>query len=450
VLSNSKVVWKEGMFLQPHHFQQAERYILNAVHSSFSAHSPYWFGVTELEIDKDAIANGLISITKCIGILPDGVTFLMPKQDPAPAARSFADHFSHDQQALDIYLGLPLLIEGKANVVSSAMEGQAGVRFRSRAIAVVDEVMGSQRKEIETGMYNFVVLFGDESLDSHATIQIAKLSRTQTGTVELSTAFVPPLLQIGASVPLQNLLRSLLELLLAKITALSAGRKQVEGGFAGFSGSEETPFRLLSTLNTFTPLLNHFHSFPSVHPFDVFCLLTQFAGALCTFSTEISLTNLPRYDHANIAATFVLLVKAIRTVLEADIQAGCVPIPIEQINQATFVCKIPDEKLLTVAKFFLGVSAKVQEKELIIGVLQRIKMCSRNKLDLLISSAMPGLQLRHTLHPPQDLSTKPGFVYFSLDQQGDFWQQIKATGNIAFYFPNNYPELKIEMLALKE
>jgi type VI secretion system protein ImpJ len=114
------------------------------------------------------------------------------------------------------------------------------------------------------------------------------------------------------------------------------------------------------------------------------------------------------------------------------------------------VCKVPDEKLLSVAKFFLGVSAKVGEKELVIGVLQRIKMCSRNRLDLLISSAMPGLQLKHALHPPQGLSTKPGFIYFNLDQQGDFWQQIKAAGNIAFYFPNNYPELKVEMLALKE
>jgi type VI secretion system protein ImpJ len=438
------------MFLQPHHFQQAERYAFETVRTALNAHSPYWFGVSELEIDKDAVANGLVSIIKCSGILPDGVTFSMPKQDPSPAARSFADHFSHDLQTLDVYLGLPLLVEGKANVVLSTMEGQAGVRYRARAAAIFDEVMGTQRKDIEIGAYNFVILFGDESLDSHATFQIAKLSRSQSGAIELSTAFVPPLLQIGASQPLQNMLRSLLELLLAKITALSAGRKQLEGGFAGFSGSEETPFRLLSTLNTFTPLLNHYHSFPTVHPFDVFCLLTQFAGALCTFSTEVSLKNLPRYDHANIAATFALLVKAIRTVLEADIQAGCVPVPIEQINQSTFVCKIPDEKLLTVAKFFFGVSAKVQEKELIIGVLQRIKMCSRNKLDLLISSAMPGLQLRHTLHPPQDLSTKPGFVYFSLDQQGDFWNQIKATGNIAFYFPNNYPDLKMEMLALKE
>jgi type VI secretion system protein ImpJ len=438
------------MFLQPHHFQQAERYMLNSFRSAMLSHSPHWFGVTELEVDKDAITNGVFSVSRCSGMLPDGVTFSMPKEDPVPVARSFADHLAHDQQSLDVYLALPMVAEGKANVVSSAMEGSAASRFRSRTISVGDEVLGLQRKEIEVGAANFLLLFSDESLDNHATVQVGRLSRNANGSVELVGSFVPQLLCIGASPYLLTVLRSLLELLLAKVNSLSQGRKQVEGGFAEFSGGEETPFRLLQTLNTFTPLLTHFHSFPSVHPYEVFCLLTQFAGALCTFSSEVSIKNLPRYDHGNLSATFNALVKIIRTVLEADIQAGCVPIPIEQINQATFLCKVPDEKLFTVAKFFLGVSAKMQEKELIVGVLQRIKMCSRNRLDLLISSAMPGLPLKHTLHPPQGLSTKPGFVYFGLDQQGDFWNQIKTAGNIAFYFPNNYPELKIEMLALKE
>ncbi len=123
---------------------------------------------------------------------------------------------------------------------------------------------------------------------------------------------------------------------------------------------------------------------------------------------------------------------------------------ISQINQATFTAEVPDPRLFSSAKFFIGVSAKVPEKELIIGVLQRIKMCSRDRVDLLISSAMPGLQLFHTSHPPEGLSTKPGFVYFSLDQQGQFWKVMQSTTSIAFYFPNNYPELKIEMLALKE
>jgi type VI secretion system protein ImpJ len=450
MLGNGKVIWKEGMFLQPQHFQQAERYFLNNFNSALNSHFPYAYGITELEIDRDAIANGLISITRCSGRLPDGVIFNIPKEDQSPAARSFKEYFTHEQQALDVYLALPLCIEGKANVVSFSQDGQIAVRYRGRETSAVDEVLGSQKKDIEIGFLNFGVLLGGEALDNHTTLHIGKLVRTSSGSIELVAYFVPPLLSIGASPTLMNSLRSLLELLLAKIASLSQGRKQVEGGLAEFPSGEETSFRLLQMLNTYTPLLNHHHFVPSVHPFDLFCLLTQFAGALCTLSFEVSLKNLPRYEHANLAGTFSQLIKVIRTVLEANISAGCVPVPIEQINQATYVCKIPDEKLLSVAKFFLGVSAKVQEKELIVGVLQRIKLCSRNRLDLLISSAMPGLQLVHTLHPAEGLSTKPGFVYFKLDQQGDFWQAIKTSGTMAFYFPNNYPELKIEMLALKE
>ena len=450
MLSSGKVIWKEGMFLQPQHFQQAERFLLNNVNAAIGNHFPYAYGITEFDVDRDAIANGLISLTRLAGRLPDGVVFDIPKEDQPPAARSFVEHFTHEQQSLDVYLALPLCIEGKTNVVSFAAESQSTVRYRSREATTVDEVLGLHKKDIEIGLLNFVVLFGGESLDNHTALHIGKLVRTSSGSIELMAHFIPPLLFIGASPPLLSAIRSLLELLLAKIASLSQGRKQVEGGLAEFPSGEETSFRLLQMLNTFTPLLNHYHFVPTVHPFELFCLLTQFGGALCTLSFEVSLKNLPRYEHGNLTGTFAQLIKVIRTVLEANISAGCVPVPIEQINQATYLCKIPDEKLLSTAKFFLGVSAKVQEKELIVGTLQRIKICSRNRLDLLISSAMPGLQLIHTIHPPEGLSTKPGFVYFKLDSQGDFWQAIKTSGTMAFYFPNNYPELKVEMLALKE
>lgn len=450
MLSNGKVVWKEGMFLQPQHFQQAERFIFNNFNTTLGYHFPYVYGIAEFNVDKDAIANGLFAVTRCSGRLPDGVIFNIPGEDNPPIARSFADHFNHEQQALDVFLALPMCVEGKTNVVPFSQEAQSSVRYKSREITAVDEVFGTQKKQIETGMLNFSVLFGDESPDNHSTLHIGKLVRSASGSIELVNTFVPPLLQIGASQALLDILRSLLEILLAKINSLSQGRKHVEGGMAEFSSGEETSFRLLQTLNTFTPLLNHYHFQPNVHPFELFSVLTQCAGALCTFSAEVSLKNLPRYEHGNIAGTFAQLVKVIRTVLEADIDAGCVSVPVEQINQATYLCKIPDEKLFNVAKFYLGVSAKVQEKELIVGALQRIKLCSRNRLDLLISSAMPGLQLIHTIHAPEGLSTKPGFVYFKLDQQGDFWQAIKASGSMAFYFPNNYTDLKVEMLALKD
>ena len=307
-----------------------------------------------------------------------------------------------------------------------------------------------QKKQIEVGTYNFTLLFGGESLDNYTILRIARLTRNQNGQIELQEEDIPPLAQIGGSRYLMGQLRSLLEMLLAKSTALSQGRKEGAGGKASFSSTEETAFRLLETVNTYTPLLNHYHFEPRLHPFELFKLLTQFAGALTAFSADVSLKDMTRYDHDTLGGTFSGLIKIIRTVLEADIDAGCMVIPLDQVNPSTYVCKLPNERILASARFYLGVSAKVSEKELIIGVAQRIKMSSRDRLDVLISSAMPGLPLIHVAHPPEGLSTKPGFLYFALDQQSQFWRGMQSAGSIAMYFPNNYPELKLEMLALRQ
>ncbi|MBN1128986.1 MAG: type VI secretion system baseplate subunit TssK [Chitinispirillaceae bacterium] len=444
-----RVIWREGMFLQPQHFQQADRFMQQAFVSQWTYSNPFFYGLSDISIDNTALANGTIALNSCKGTLPDGTIFSIPQEDDPPPSRSFADHFTHEQQSCEVFLALPLIAEGRG-IVASADESAGNLcRYRGQSITVIDEVSGTQKKQIEVGSYNFSLLFGDESPDSYATLRIAQLRRNPNGQVELNEEFIPPLAWISGSRYLLGQLRSLLELLLAKSTALSQGRKEGATGKASFSATEEAAFRLLETVNTYTPLINHYHFEPRVGPFDLFRLLTQFAGALTAFSAEVSLRDMTRYDQENLSGTFSGLFKLIRTVLEADIDAGCVVVPIEQVNPSTYVCKLPNEKLLSSARFYLGVSAKVSEKELIIGVAQRIKMSSRDRLDLLISSAMPGLTLIHVAHPPEGLSTKPGFQYFGLDQQSQFWRGMQSAGSIAFYFPNNYADLKLEMLALR-
>jgi type VI secretion system protein ImpJ len=449
VSKRKRVIWKEGMFLHPQHFQQADRFLQQALTAEWAYTNPYFYGISDIAIDTGALANGAFALNSCSGILPDGTIFSFPREDDPPPSRSFAEHFTHEQQTCEVYLALPLIAEGRSSMDSSGEERGSLFRYRGQNVTIIDEVSGSQKKQIEVGVYNFSLLFGDESLDNYTTLRIGKLKRNPNGQVECDEEYIPPLSQVGGSRYLLGQLRSLLEMLLAKSTALSQGRKEGATGKASFSGTEETAFRLLETVNTYTPLVNHYHFEPRVGPFDLFRLLTQFSGALTAFSAEVSLRDMTRYDHENLSGTFGGLVKIIRTVLEADIDAGCINVPIEQVNPSTYVCKLPNEKLLSSARFYMGVTAKVSEKELIIGVAQRIKMSSRDRLDLLISSAMPGLTLIHVAHPPEGLSTKPGYQYFALDQQSQFWRGMQSAGSIAFYFPNNYADLKLEMLALR-
>jgi type VI secretion system protein ImpJ len=448
VFVSKKVVWKEGLFLQPQHFQQFERFLTHSVQTRFSSYIPYHFGFTEYVINNDTIANGAFSVTKAQGIMPDGTYFNIPKQDTSPPVRPFEDHFAIDQQSLDVFFSVPMIAENKVNVCDST-ESKLAMRYSNQKISVTDEVYGKQKKEIEVAGYNFEILFGDESRDDYSSMQIARLVRTSNNQIVNDESYVPPLLHLSASYMVMNKIRSLIELLHAKSTSLSQGRRVKEGGFAEFASSEQTVFSLLYTINTYTPLLNYHHFVPEKHPYDLFLFLLQFTGSLCSFSSQIKIKMLPKYEHTNIYTVFSTYDRLIRKILGADISAGCVNIPIEQVGPANYLCKVRDDSLFSVGEFYFCVAGDISKKELIVGTLSRIKMCSRDKLELLIPSAMPGLPLIHTSRPPQGLSTKPGFVYFKLDQRGPFWDGIKTSGTIAFYFPHHYRDLQMEMLALK-
>ena len=62
----SKVLWGEGLFLRPQHFQQQDRYHEARLNETANALHPYCWGVRRLAIDTDALRRGL-SLAQVIG-----------------------------------------------------------------------------------------------------------------------------------------------------------------------------------------------------------------------------------------------------------------------------------------------------------------------------------------------------------------------------------------------
>jgi type VI secretion system protein ImpJ len=80
----SKIIWSEGMFLRPQHFQQNDRYLESLIQNRCGPMRPYSWGIEELEIDQEALNLGKIEIAKCKAILPDGTTLNIPFADAPP------------------------------------------------------------------------------------------------------------------------------------------------------------------------------------------------------------------------------------------------------------------------------------------------------------------------------------------------------------------------------
>ena len=83
---DSKVLWTEGLFLQPHHFQQADRYTESLVAGLARRVAPYAWGVNKLEIDEEVLKFGQFAITSCSGLTPDGTVFRVPAAEDHPPA----------------------------------------------------------------------------------------------------------------------------------------------------------------------------------------------------------------------------------------------------------------------------------------------------------------------------------------------------------------------------
>ena len=116
----SSVVWSEGMYLGPHHFQVQSRYFEDSIQFAASALRFEAYGFVGFGWDAEALRNGTLSLLHARGILPDGLAFHMPECDPLPPARNISDLFPPTRDKLTVLLAIP---ERKANGVNCVAAG---------------------------------------------------------------------------------------------------------------------------------------------------------------------------------------------------------------------------------------------------------------------------------------------------------------------------------------
>ncbi len=82
-LSN-RVLWKEGLFIRPQHFQQESRFLTSQLKQVIDI-SAYNLGFEKIAFDQQQLSFGKFGITECKGVMPDGTLFDLPLTDSLPS-----------------------------------------------------------------------------------------------------------------------------------------------------------------------------------------------------------------------------------------------------------------------------------------------------------------------------------------------------------------------------
>ena len=291
----SRVVWSEGMYLGPHHFQTQSRYFEDSIAFLASSlwHEPW--GLLHAELDQKAIRNGNAVLLHASGIFPDGLTFELPNSDPPPPPRNLVEVFPSTDAVLPLYLAVPSRRDNGFDCDLS--ETANGARFSRMQRTLRDETNGIDEREVDLGQKN-IQLVTEAELTPHAlSIPIAQVLRDGRGHLIYDEDFVPTCLRISASEPLMLLVKRLLETIGEKSSTISRSARRHGRFEAGTAALDVANYWFLHALHSAIPPLQHLSTTRHAHPEDVFVELSRLAGALCTFAVDSDPRQLPAYDH---------------------------------------------------------------------------------------------------------------------------------------------------------
>ncbi|MCY1263704.1 type VI secretion protein [compost metagenome] len=440
---NNRVVWSEGMFLRPQHFQQHDRYLETLVDGRCRPMQAGGWGFSELRLDEALLSQGKLALLRARGVLPDGTPFNIPDDDVAPPPL-LIDPSLRDAV---IHLGLPLRRAGSRDTVEEG-EAPGAARYVSQVRDVRDDNAAFEsRAPVAVGGKALRLLAARDGLGEYACVGVARVvEKRADNAVQLDEAYIPPLLDVAVSAPLQAFRSELLGLLHQRGEAL-AGRVVASG--AG-GASEIADFLLLQLVNRAEPLVAHLARLSPLHPESFYREAVALAGEFSTFSSnQRRPQEYPAYEHDDLQASFAPVMLALRQALSMVIDTRATPIPIVEKSYGVHVAMLADRTLLQSASFVLVVRADVPAETLRSRFPQQAKVGSVEHIRDLVNLQLPGIALLPMPVAPRQLPYHAGSSYFELDRGSEHWKQLVNSGGFAFHIAGQFPGLNLAFWAIR-
>ncbi|MFN0151291.1 MAG: type VI secretion system baseplate subunit TssK [bacterium] len=447
-----RIVWNEGLFLSPQHFQQWDLFHEAELVERTRLTTPYAWGIHALDLDREELSRGVVKILSARGLFPNGGSFRVPDIDPAPPSLPIKDRFDLRTESLDVFLAIPMRRSGWPNCLVPGGEAEEGeTRYVARPVLVADENTGRNERSLQRAEQSLRLLLSTDNRDNYDCVPLARVARSSSGGYTLQDDFVPPLLSAQASPFLAAMMRSLLERLVARSSELGARFSEGGADARDITPANLRAFLQLSVINGAIPVFAHLKPLETIHPERVYTVLAELAGRLSTFNpAKVKPRDLPPYDHMNLGPAFVALERIIVDLLDLQHADAYVVIPLAPAGEGRFHAAFAKESLLEPnSTLILTASSEQMSEREILAVAPRVLISSIDRIQQKVNNRLPGLALHPLAVPPPAVPRRRGTTYFQLDARGPEWEAIRAAKNLAIDAPPEWRALALELLGVE-
>lgn len=441
----NKVIWQEGLFVKPQHFQQQQRHNDYVLQNRLLALSNINWGFTDLDIDETQLKHGKISINKAIGCMSDGTVFSIPDQDIIPAPLLINE--LKTSASREIYLALPIISDVINEVEGMHSAGQSSGRYRINYSDVRDlHTNEGDASALALGQLLPCLMSGAEDLSSWVTIPLCRIKeRHPNGMLELDPEFIPSVMTTHSSTALTRYL--------GEVTASVTNRAEELAKRIGAPSqqgiADVAEFMMLQMFNRNQTKFAHRSALARLHP-EVFYLdLISLYGELVTFTEESRLSEkLGFYQQENLTETFNQIMPRLRKALSTVLAPRAMNLPFTYMD-GIYAAIVNDSTLLQSATFVLAVKSQMPHETLHRQFVQQSKISSVEKIRNVVSVQVPGVQLVPLSTAPRQIPYHANYVYFTLDKNSLAWAEIVRHNGIALHVSGNFPELELQLWAIR-
>jgi len=440
----NRVLWSEGLFLRPQHFQQQERFVEQLLDQRVRPALAFGWGFTELAFDTGALARGVIQVDTARGVLPDGTPFSIPDLDPPPPPIEITAAI-RDQRIL---LAVPLVRPGAPVAAFPPVAGGSLARFEAADCEVADVNEGfPETAPLQLARLRPRLMPAGPHDGAFARLAVCRVvERKPDGRVELDPGFVPAVLHVGAAAPLRSWLAELRGVVAQRTESMA--RQLGSPGRGGIA--EIAEFLLLMVANRYRPLLDHLAALPLLHPERLYATCLELLGEMSTFDKDRHLTiALPPYDHDDLETSFRPVIAALRQALSRVSDPTATPIELQQRAYGVRMAVVSDRSLFTTASFVLAVNAQMPPEAIRTRFPAEAKIGPAEKIRDLVNLQLPGVALRPLPVAPRQIPFHAGFNYFELDNRGELWRAMERSAGLALHTGADFPGLELELWAIR-
>jgi type VI secretion system protein ImpJ len=436
-----QVVWKEGTFVSPQHFQQQDLHFKSYIQKyvstvGYTGH----FGLSALSVNNDLLKVGKIAISFCSGLFPDGHYFFLDEEVTL--------NVPDDAVKKTVYLTLPLALQG---ALAFGQTKEEATRYLCQTMTSYNNTSSqSDSVELEVAKDNIYLSIGKKDMSGYVSLPIARILETkESGEVVFENSFIPACIHFHVSTYLHDKIKMLQSLLENRAKEV---HKRIDVGQQ--SKSDQTLYKdylWLQTLNRWLPWNDWVLNDQQYTTHQLYRDLTTLSAELSGLTPELPKKFIP-LNYNDLYDVFNSIFSKLREQLSIVLQDSVILYPwdkqlFEKRRLLRTVIKNPDDMLNR--RFVLSVESSLNPEDIAQKIPQSATLAGNSDIVELVRNGMSGVELRHMSVAPNALKPKVTASYFDVNINNDLWVNMLNKGEMLnMHIDNRIPDLEATLYAL--